>query len=180
MPLFVAFSAFSSQSNPLYGLWNQHTMSTIRPVQCGLLIAAFGNVVYGLLPTVAGLDKEWTILWRARHGAWCRYFFTISKTSQECSVFSAPTSAWHPWLRIRCEPQHSGHWATNLGSASALIFRFHLAAFDCSSSLRFSRQGRFRGRWSCREYVHGGVVWNCRHRRPFHSSNGSCHCRSAR
>lgn len=36
-------------------------MSTIRPVQCGLLIAAFGNLMYGLLPSITDRIK-WHML----------------------------------------------------------------------------------------------------------------------
>ncbi|VDK74204.1 unnamed protein product [Litomosoides sigmodontis] len=57
----ASYSVGSTISTFLFGLWNQKTMSTKYPASFGNFLMAFGNLLYGLLPTIGA--KKWTMLW---------------------------------------------------------------------------------------------------------------------
>ncbi|KAF1751352.1 hypothetical protein GCK72_017906 [Caenorhabditis remanei] len=61
--IIAACSIGCSISNPIYGFWNQKTMSVKWPVITGFLIAAVGQFWYGLL-TAATNVKWWMLLAR--------------------------------------------------------------------------------------------------------------------
>ncbi|RCN35469.1 hypothetical protein ANCCAN_18667 [Ancylostoma caninum] len=53
----AACSLGCSLANPLFGWWNQKTMSIKHPVIVGMLMAAAGQTVYGLLPLFSNHQK---------------------------------------------------------------------------------------------------------------------------
>ncbi|CAO4380083.1 unnamed protein product [Caenorhabditis nigoni] len=61
--IVAACSIGSSISNPIFGVWNQKTMSVKWPAIFGFLMAAVGQVWYGLL-TVATNVKWWMLFAR--------------------------------------------------------------------------------------------------------------------
>ncbi|VDM83200.1 unnamed protein product [Strongylus vulgaris] len=48
--IVAACSLGCSVANPLFGFWNQKTMSIKSPITVGMLMTAIGQSVYGLLP----------------------------------------------------------------------------------------------------------------------------------
>lgn len=46
----AACSLGCAVANPLFGYWNQKTLSTKKPLSVGFLLCAIGNLLYGLLP----------------------------------------------------------------------------------------------------------------------------------
>ncbi|CAI2352047.1 unnamed protein product [Caenorhabditis sp. 36 PRJEB53466] len=55
-------------SNPLYGLWNQKTLSCKRPTITGFLIAAVGQVMYGAISEVKEHGKWYMLVARVVTG----------------------------------------------------------------------------------------------------------------
>lgn len=56
------------QSNPLYGLWNQKTLSCKWPTITGFLIAAIGQVMYGAISEVQQHGKWYMLVARVVTG----------------------------------------------------------------------------------------------------------------
>lgn len=47
--------------NPVFGYWNQRTMSVVSPVVAGNILMAAGQLLYGLLPLFPA-DRKWIML----------------------------------------------------------------------------------------------------------------------
>lgn len=99
----VAISSLgSAAANPCFGLWNQRTLSTKKPLSAGFLCCAVGNFLYGLLPVVSfhlytpvlyfsrfligvgvgNCKKNSTSSIRFRHLGYCQKFHSYSKHSR--------------------------------------------------------------------------------------------------
>ncbi|KAL6738139.1 hypothetical protein Aduo_011718 [Ancylostoma duodenale] len=48
-------------ANPLFGFWNQRTLSTKMPISFGFMVSAVGNLIYGLLPLLTH-EVKWVML----------------------------------------------------------------------------------------------------------------------
>ncbi|GMS80006.1 hypothetical protein PENTCL1PPCAC_2181, partial [Pristionchus entomophagus] len=59
--IIAAYSVGQAIASPLFGIWNQRTMSTRYPVALGLVFCIIGNAIYGILPTFASGIK-WIML----------------------------------------------------------------------------------------------------------------------
>lgn len=52
-----------------FGCWSQKTSSTRHPAICGLLFCAFGNTLYGLIPSVTS-NRKWYMLFARLLNGW--------------------------------------------------------------------------------------------------------------
>ncbi|WKY06937.1 hypothetical protein Q1695_006817 [Nippostrongylus brasiliensis] len=59
--VMAACSLGCAIANPLFGYWNQQTLSAKAPITFGFIVAALGNLVYGLLPLLTG-HVQWLML----------------------------------------------------------------------------------------------------------------------
>ncbi|PAV66517.1 hypothetical protein WR25_22536 isoform D [Diploscapter pachys] len=55
---------FMGWSNPLFGLWNQKTLSTVNPTIVGFIIAAIGQFMYAIIPVFPSHRKWWIMVAR--------------------------------------------------------------------------------------------------------------------
>eukprot|EP00080_Pristionchus_pacificus_P014958 PDM74978.1 membrane transporter [Pristionchus pacificus] len=59
--IIAAYSVGQAIASPLFGVWNQRTMSTKYPVALGLIFCIIGNAIYGVLPTFTS-GVKWIML----------------------------------------------------------------------------------------------------------------------
>ncbi|GMR58951.1 hypothetical protein PMAYCL1PPCAC_29146, partial [Pristionchus mayeri] len=59
--IIAAYSVGQAIASPLFGIWNQRTMSTKYPVALGLIFCIIGNALYGVLPTFTS-GVKWIML----------------------------------------------------------------------------------------------------------------------
>ncbi|GMT10488.1 hypothetical protein PFISCL1PPCAC_1785, partial [Pristionchus fissidentatus] len=59
--IIAGYSVGQAVASPLFGIWNQRTMSTKYPVALGLVFCIIGNLIYGILPTFTD-GVKWIML----------------------------------------------------------------------------------------------------------------------
>ena len=50
--VFASTSLGCAIANPIFGYWNQKTMSTKKPLTMGFVLSAIGNLLYAILPAL--------------------------------------------------------------------------------------------------------------------------------
>ncbi|GMR56317.1 hypothetical protein PMAYCL1PPCAC_26512, partial [Pristionchus mayeri] len=59
--IIAAYSVGQAIASPVFGVWNQRTMSTKYPVGLGLIFCILGNALYGVLPSFTS-GVKWIML----------------------------------------------------------------------------------------------------------------------
>uniref|UniRef100_A0A0N5AG21 MFS domain-containing protein n=1 Tax=Syphacia muris TaxID=451379 RepID=A0A0N5AG21_9BILA len=85
--IVAAYSFGQMISSWLFGYWNQKTLSTRYPAICGLILAAIGNIIYGLLPKFSSNHKWYMLVARLLTGGGSG---TLSIIRSYCAMASTP------------------------------------------------------------------------------------------